>query len=267
MKIYDFKDYKDFIRAYIDQLQGRGEYGRLAKAANISSTLISQVFNGERELTLEQSFLISEYLNLSSEERDYFELLVLMRRAGIKKQQDHYLKKISALNEKHKSFKAIIKPKSLELSPSEEITYYTEWLHSAVRLLSEVEAYQSVEKLAVKLKVELSQVKESAEFLSGIGLVDYKNGKVKGLKNNLHLEKTSPLTYLRQLTWRMKALENFQRKNKDDYTFNALVTLEERQIEKIKDILKEGVAKAGDQVGKTKKPEDMMCLNIDFFRV
>ncbi len=90
---------------------------------------------------------------------------------------------------------------------------------------------------------------------------------VKGLKNNLHLEKSSPLTYLRQLTWRMKALENFQRKNKEDYTFNALVTLEEKQMQKIKEILKEGVAKAGAEVEKTKAPEEMMCLNIDFFRV
>ncbi len=269
MNIYEFTDYKDFISAYVVALpgKGRGEYGRLAKAANISSTLVSQVFNGDRELTLEQSFLIAEYLNLNNDESDYFELLVLFRRSGIKKQQDLYFKKINSISKKNKSFKAVVKPKSLELSPSEEMIYHTEWIHSAVRLLSEVKTYQTIEGLARKLKVEAPQVRQSAEFLKNVGLVEYVNGKVRGLKSNLHLEKASPLTYLRQLTWRMKALENFQRKNPDDYTFNALVTLEERQIEKIKDILKEGVVKIGTQVEKTKKPEEMMCLNIDFFRV
>ncbi|MGH1468660.1 MAG: helix-turn-helix domain-containing protein, partial [Bdellovibrionales bacterium] len=70
MKIYDYLDYKAFIKAYVKELpkEGRGEYGRLAKASQISSTLVSQVFNGDRDLTLEQSFLVSEYLNLSVDE-------------------------------------------------------------------------------------------------------------------------------------------------------------------------------------------------------
>lgn len=269
MKIYDYLSYKSFIKAYVKELpkEGRGEYGRLAKASQISSTLVSQVFNGDRDLTLEQSFLVSEYLNLSVDESEYFELLVLFARSGLKKQKDGYLQKIKTIQEKHKSFKASVKPKSLNLSSSEELTYYTEWIHSAIRLLSEIDKYQSIEKLSEKLKVDTGQVRQSAEFLNSIGLVSYKNGTVKGLKNNLHLEKSSPLTYLRQLTWRMKALDNFQRKNKKDYTFNALVTLEEKQIQKIKEILKEGVAKAGAEVEKTKTPEEMMCLNIDFFRV
>lgn len=262
-------NYKDFIEDFIKghAAKKRGEYGRIAKAAGISSTLVSQIFKGERELSLEQAFLISSYLNLNNEESDYFELLVLFRRAGIKKQQEHYLKKIKRIQEKHKSFKSKMNVKSLDMTSENEIKYYTEWIHSAIRLLSEIRKYQTIESLAQKLKVDEDEVKKSAEFLSSINLVEYNSGKVTGLKNNIHLEKSSPLTYLRQLTWRMKALENFQRKNPEDFTFNALVTLEKGQIEKIKEIIKSSVSEIGASTEKTKNPEEMMCLNIDFFKV
>lgn len=269
MTIYNYLNYKDFIKEYISTLpaNGRGEYGRMAKAMQISSTLVSQIFNGVRELSLEQSFLMSDYLNLSSDEREYLELLVLKERSGLKKQKDFYLEKIRAVQEKNKSFKKFVKPRSLELSKEDELVYYTEWIHASIRLLSELKEFQSLEALSKKLKVDLEVVRGSAEFLNRVGLVDYKNGRVTGLKNNLHQEKDSALTLLRQQTWRMKALENFQRKDKNDYFFNALMTIEEKQFEKIKEILAEAVGEIGKQVGEVKSPKKMLCLNIDFFGV
>ena len=269
MNIYECLDYKEFINKYIQSLpgEGRGEYGRVAKAVRVSSTLISQIFKGSRELSLEQAFLISEYLNLNEEELDYFELLVLMARSGIKKQKDFYLTKIKKLQEKNKSFKKFIKPKDLKLKPEEELVYYTEWIHAAVRILSEIEGLQTVESLSNKLKIEVDIVKKSAEFLSKIGMAEYESGKIKGVKTNIHLDRSSPFILLRQQTWRLKALENLQRKNEEDYSFNALMTIEEDQLEKIQEILKESVGKIGEQVQEAEKPRKMLCLNIDMFEV
>jgi len=269
MNIYNHLKYKDFIKEYISQLpaQGRGEYGRMAKAMQISSTLISQIFNGERDLSLEQAFLISDYLNLSVEESEYFELLVLKERTGLKKQRDLYLKKIKTIQEKNKSFKKFLKPQDLELTKEDELVYYTEWMHASIRLLSEIEGFQSVEAVAKKLKLETSMVRSSAEFLHRVGLASYANGNISGSKNNLHQEKNSPLTFLRQQTWRMKALENFQRKDQQDYFFNALMTIEETQFKKIKEILTDSVGQIGEQVESVQTPKKLVCLNVDFFGV
>jgi len=269
MNLYNYLNYKNFIKDQIKSspTKGRGEYGRMAKAMQISSTLVSQIFNGDRELSLEQAFLISDYLNLSFDEREYFELLVLKERSGLKKQKDAYLEKIRTIQEKNKSFKKFVKPKNLELSKDDELVYYTEWIHASIRLLSELKEFQSLEALSKKLKVDLDVVRRSAEFLNRVGLVEYKNGLVTGLKNNLHQEKDSSLTLLRQQTWRMKALENFQRKDKNDYFFNALMTIEEKQFDKIKEILAEAVGQIGEQMGEVKSPKKMLCLNIDFFGV
>ncbi len=269
MNIFDFQDYKTYINDYVSSLPnlGRGEYGRIAKAASISSTLVSQVFKGERELTLDQAFLIAEYLNLNSDEGTYFELLVLKQRSGIKRKSEMYQAKIIDLQKKNKSFKKHIKPKKLELTQKEEIKYYTEWLHSALRLISEIKGYQHIEEISLKLKIDLNIIKESAEFLSKVGLVEYNNGVVRGLKKNIHQEKSSPLDSLRQQTWRMKALENFQRKKREDYFFNALMTINSKQIDEIKEILQSSVGLIGKQVGQTTVPDEMMCLNIDFFEI
>lgn len=268
MNIYDFLDYKEYIKAHVEGLpnQGRGEWGRLARAAGISSTLISQIFNGDRELSIEQGFLMVSYLNLNTQEWEYFELLILHRRAGVEQLKKLYLEKIIEIQKRNLSFKKEVSPKTLKIEPSLEVTYYTEWVHAAIRLLCEIDGFQTPESIAAKLSISLKQVKASAEFLNSLGLIKYKNGRLMGLSQNLHLEKNSPMTYLRQLTWRMKALENFHKSNLEDFTFNALLTIEKSQIEEVKKILNKALKSIGEKV-ESKNPEELMCLNVDFFNV
>ena len=56
ISVYDFQDYRVFLNAWIDsQAKTRGLKGRLAEAMGISSTMLSLIFKGDKNLSLEQA--------------------------------------------------------------------------------------------------------------------------------------------------------------------------------------------------------------------
>ena len=107
MIIFEFDDYKNFVNTRIIALprKGRGEYQKIAEYLRVHATLISQIFKGPRELTLEQACELSTYLSLNALETDYFITLVEFRRAGSLK-----LKEI--LERRILSIKSSFEPKS-----------------------------------------------------------------------------------------------------------------------------------------------------------
>ena len=85
--IFEASDYRGYLKEYLLKLpkQGFGEGKRMAKHLGVSSTFISQVLGGGKQLSLEQAQELSEYLGHSELEADYFFHLVQMDRAGTAK--------------------------------------------------------------------------------------------------------------------------------------------------------------------------------------
>lgn len=84
MRVYDFDDYKDFVRERIQSMpkRGHGQYLKISQFLNIHSTMVSQIFKGSAQMTPEHSLKFCEYLGLNEMETDYFLILVQRERAG-----------------------------------------------------------------------------------------------------------------------------------------------------------------------------------------
>lgn len=69
MTIFDFIDYRFFLRKFIQQLpkKGRGEINRMAKSMQIHPSLVSQVHTYQKHLNLEQGQNLSLYLCVSND--------------------------------------------------------------------------------------------------------------------------------------------------------------------------------------------------------
>lgn len=67
-----------------------GELRKLAMSLRTSSTVISQVFNGDREFTMEQALDACTYFQLDDLEKEYFLLLVQINRSGSEALQNYY---------------------------------------------------------------------------------------------------------------------------------------------------------------------------------
>src|ERR1700687_6111189 len=102
ISIYDFDNYRLFLDSWIltQPHNGHGIRRSMAKAAGVSSSLISLILSGQKELSAEQAIELAEFVGLNENESDYFHLLVLFARAGSNKLQQSFAKKIKQAKER-----------------------------------------------------------------------------------------------------------------------------------------------------------------------
>src|ERR1700722_2167771 len=107
MTIFKFDNYKEFInkRILLMPNRGRGQYRKMANFLALNSVNVSQIFKGDRHLTLEQACDLSEFFGLSEVEADYLIALVEMERAGSHKLKVKIRKRITDLLERSQDLK------------------------------------------------------------------------------------------------------------------------------------------------------------------
>ncbi len=83
MNIFEFDDYKTIIKLLIKEMpkKGYGEVRKIAQHLRIHSTLLSQILNGDRHLTMDQAYSLSAYFGLDTIETKYFLILIQKARA------------------------------------------------------------------------------------------------------------------------------------------------------------------------------------------
>ena len=105
MTIFEYDDYKKFVDHRIKDFPsgGRGVFKSMAEAMKVPRSTLSQVFNGDRDLTFEQAIDLTSFLELSPLETDFFMALVERSRAGNMRLKAFAERKIEGLRQKSKT--------------------------------------------------------------------------------------------------------------------------------------------------------------------
>ena len=84
MRIFEFNDYRLFLKQYIKSLpkHGRGQISLMADFLKITQPLMSQILSNDKILNLEQADLLAEYLQFNEIEKEYLFILVQIERSG-----------------------------------------------------------------------------------------------------------------------------------------------------------------------------------------
>lgn len=267
MNIFYFKNYKEFVVNWVKSKpkNGYGQYKRIAEALGMSTVMISQVFNSEKQLSIEHAYELADYLALNDLEKEYFLALVQYERAGTFKLQNHFKKLIQQIHDKSKDLKKLL-PQDTELTEAEKATFHSNWYYSAIRLLTSVEGYQSIETISERLNLNKSLVSNVLQFLVLNGLCVEKDRKFKMGPNRTHLESESPYIKTRQMSWRVKGFEKMDYKNSDQLFLTAPMSISQEQFKKLRDKISGIMADLSKSVIK-EKPEKLVCLNVDLFEV
>jgi uncharacterized protein (TIGR02147 family) len=267
MNIFDYKDHLKFLQKWI-QFQPKGGYGiakKMAEAIDISTVLMSQILNGTREMTVEQSFKITEFLQLNEIEQKYFLILVQKARAGYAQLKAHYEKEARLIKESAQEIKTRI-PKGAELSSEAQAEFYSHWTYSAVRLLTSIPKYQTPEALSLYLDLPRPEILKILKFLCQNGLCIEKSGRFMMGSQRTHIDASSPYTTNRQVQWRLKGFERMNGKHQQDLFYTAPLTVSEKDLEKIRGLLLNFVQDLTKLVGES-GAEEIACVNFDFFRL
>lgn len=260
--VYEFKEYREFMRAYFD-LNGRGELGRVAKALNISSSLISLILKGDKNLTPEQASDFVDYLILPELEAEYFSLLVDFDRAGSFKLKQKIEKKLLFLKEQSEKISSRVNKKH-ELSKEGRNIFYSSWLYSGIRNFSSVGEAKTIKEIADYFHIPISRVNSIVQFLLEQGLIKIsKNGYTYNAKIT-HVDFESSLVNQHHRNWRIKSLNQMEYKRNSDLFFTAPMSLSHLDSEKIRKILLKAIDEIVGLLGPSKS-EKVMCLNMDWF--
>lgn len=266
ISIYTFESYKAFTSTWVSERHhnGRGQFLKMAQHLRVHPTLISQVFKGPKDLTLEQGALLAQFMKLDEREMEFYVTLLERDRAG-----ERVLREIceSRLRKLKAQAQLIINrvADAKEIPEEYRQQYYSSWEYAAVRVAISIPQCQTREGLMQTLKMEAGRLDEVLNFLFKLRIVIEENKKLKLGSNIIHLKKDSPLISKHHGNWRVNAMNRHASLSEEELAFSAPLTISKADAEKVKAIL----LKLTEDLGKTvttTNPEEVYCLNFDWFR-
>lgn len=266
MTIFDFEDYKTWTVSYIGSLEqgGRGQFARIAKHLNTSSSIVTQVFKADRELTPEQAVLLAEYFGLTSLERDYLILLVNYSRAATNRYKGILREKIDEFQREAKEIKNRV-AQNVKITDETKAVLYSNWYYLAIWSLTAIE--DSVSAIADRLQLPKGTVSEALQLLIKCGLVvEKENGKLAVGPTLVHLESNSPHVARHHQNWRLKAFQKYENANSQNCFYTAPITLSENDAKIIREKILKFIAEA-IKIVEVSPSEKFQCLCIDWFEV
>ena len=265
MRIFEFDQYKDYVLVRIKAMPqaGRGEFQKIAHALKMHTTLVSQVFRGKKDLTLEQACALADYFSLTELETEYFICLVQLERAGTDRLRRMLKRQRTVMREKGLELGQRIQPDKA-LTGETKAIFYSNWYYSGVWLLTSIPKYQDVESISKYFDLPEAQARRIVEFLLNAGLCAEQDGRITMVGQRTHLEANSPLISRHHLNWRMKAMSRFENLSPDELVFSAPMSIAVGDGP----VIREALAKLIETVAsivKNTASEKVSCLNIDWF--
>lgn len=265
--IFQFEDYKKYLKAHILTLpnRGRGFARGLALQLDTSSVAISQIFRGNRDFAPEQALKVSTYLGHSELEKEYFITLVLQSRSGSEHLRQYFGKKLKKIRNESSVVRSNL-DKALELGEAEKAIFYSSWKYSAIRLATSFASINSVEDLRQYLGLSRDEVGEIVDFLLHSNLIEKVKGQFQLGPAFTHVGENSKHVVRHHQNWRLKAISNLDSKSADNLHYTGPMALSKKvfdkyraeQIQLIQKLSREAI---------TSDSELLTCLNVDWFNI
>lgn len=265
--LFNFKSYRAFLNERLKNMpkRGHGQLRKLAEFLGVHTTLISQIFNGNKDFTFEQTALTAEFFGLTELESEYFLLLVQLERAGnqnlkniLNKQIEHIKKRAGELVNRV--------PVKAALTEEQRAIFYSDWTYTTIGQLVAIKGLNTIDAIAEYLDMPRTQVAKVLEFLVESGLCLQENGKYKIGPTRTHVESTSPWVRIHHINWRQKAIEQINREYPTKLHYTCPVTLSKTDSAKIREMIIKFIESVNAVVDPSESQE-LHCINIDWFHV
>lgn len=268
MSLFQHSDYKSYVLERIEGMPkaGRGEFQKIAQTLSMHSTRVSHIFRGDMHLTLEQAAGLCRYWGMAQIEAEYFIVLVQLARAGTEDARKILKAQAQSLRSRSKELITRV-PQDRALTESEKGIFYSSWQYSAVRLLTSIDEFQTLEALATRLDVSRERMREILDFLVDTGLCILKNDRYQMGPKTTHLESNSPLIARHHSNWRLKALPRHEKLSPRELAYTCPVSLNRKDQEVLRELLVQTVQTFLKTVTASEPSDMVACLTIDWFEV
>lgn len=168
INIFEFTDFREYLRSFYNEKKKanpRYSYQLLTQKAGFSNRgFIFNVIKGDRKLSKLNCSKLSQALEHSAREREYFENIVAFTQADTEKERTYFLKQAFEVADNA----------DIQLIEKDQYEYYSTWYHSAIRSLIDMvpvrNNYARVSRI-LSPAVTVEQVKKSLQLLKRLGLI------------------------------------------------------------------------------------------------
>ena len=264
--VFDYEDYKTYLRDRFETSgKTRGLRTRLAEMLHCKNAFISKVLSGEFHFSLEASLQISEFLGHTTEEQDYFLLLVQHARAGSKALELHFERKLKAIRERRQLVRSRIKA-GRALNEREQSIYYSSWLYAAIHTLASIPTLQTREALARHLAVPLEEIDLCLEFLIEAGVLVQKSGRLQIGSAQIHLGRNSPMIKSHHSNWRVRAIQALDQRSQTALHYSSVISLSQADWARVRELLLKSI-QGVDEITGPSREEVALAFSLDLFRI
>jgi uncharacterized protein (TIGR02147 family) len=266
LSLFQYANYKSYLEDFEKKsYTGRGFRSALAREARCQNAYVSRVLSGDADFSLEQAESLNALLGHSKEEAGFFLLLVQEARAGTETLKAHFREQILQIQKARLVLKNRF-PAGATLSEAHLAQYFSSWLYVAIHVLVSVPQYQTREALAEHLKLPLHRVSEIAEFLVSIGVIKFEGGRYRVGTQRIHFGSDSPYISKHHGHWRLQAMQTLDRETDRDLHYSSVVSLSQKDLVKIKELLIESIETA-KKIVRDSKDETAACFSLDLFEI
>ncbi|MBO9668132.1 MAG: TIGR02147 family protein [Bdellovibrio sp.] len=264
-KLWQFDDYREYMKAFIQYQPngGRGQATKIATALGVHSTLLSQILNGHRDLTMEQASLFCDYDDMSESEAELFLNMVSLSRAGNESLRKKLQKQIE---EQKNSFSEVRKRVGVvhkKLNTYEQSVFYSSWQYSAIRMLASLEKAPDLNEIAQLLGVTRQRLTEMVDFMLEKGLLIEEKGRIKIGHAKTHVDAKSQWATRHHANWRTRRLTELDRIQDDQICFTAPFSCSEKDYNKIREILLNAIEEVSQTVAESPSEEThVLCMDL-----
>lgn len=266
MSVFEVSDYKAFIRDWVETRPsgGRGQYRQMALTLGVSTTLVSQVVNGDKHFSMENAADLAEFMALGDRESEHFLLLVEHARAGTHRYRERIQKRIDKARKAAQQLSERLE-KDRALTDHESAIYYSNWTYTAITHLIACEPQLTVDDISERLHVPRTAIAKTFSFLVDSRLLVAKDGGGHDVGPKLtHIGSDSPLVVKHHQNWRLKGMNQMVSKAENDLFYTAPMSLSAETAAQIRAELPAFIEKIIKWVGPSPS-ETVRCLNIDWF--
>lgn len=263
--IFQYNSYKTWLENIFLGAENRGLMSQICRKIDCQRSYLSRVLNTKLQLTPDFAFKISAALHLTSEEQEYFLVLVDFERCSDMDYRQYLSKKL----QKIKSEQNEVKEKIQRPSPSQsmdDVLYFSAWYWSAIHIWCSTPGKHTAESIAKKFFLDLTTTQTCLDSLTKIGFLEKHGSGYKYLSGAMHVDRKSILAHWNHSNWRNKALQDAQATPESSLHFTNLQTMTRNDYNKIRHLILDLIEKS-EKIARPSEPEELVAICLDAFIV
>lgn len=264
--VFDFENHEDYLGYRLDPRRNkRGVKAEFSAFLRIQPAYLSQVLAKKFALSLEQADLANRFFDHTTEEANFFILLVSKDRSATHSLKTYYDQQITAILKKRLLISERIGKRN-EVTEEAKGRYYSSWLYAGVHVAATLDSIGSQLDIAKQLQVPSEIVSAIIDFLIENQLLLKKENKFEWANSWVRIDKNSPHIVKHHTNWRLKAIQNLELQTENDLHYSGIFSMSKKTANQIKSQLMDAV-KENLKLIEDSAEQDVYVLNADFFSI